>query len=136
MNIIFLIAILIFPPCYDHFTLDDDPPPTLPSLLVPPIENVVTQPPSPTNTPPPHLHAPATTSSHPMTTRFHTGSLKPHVFLNLYVTSDISFIPRSTTQAMCDPNWKSIMDADMSTLTNNHTWDFVPHPPTTNIVGY
>lgn len=36
---------------------------------------------------------------------------------------------------MSDPNWKLAMDVEMSALTDNHTWDLVPRPPTANIVG-
>ncbi|KAJ9564595.1 LOW QUALITY PROTEIN: hypothetical protein OSB04_000561, partial [Centaurea solstitialis] len=79
--------------------------------------------------------APAATSSHPMTTRSRTGSLKPKQIFNLSVTSDISPIPRSTAQAMCDPNWRAAMDAEMTALLSNHTWDLVPKPPAANIVG-
>lgn len=78
---------------------------------------------------------PSPTVGHPITTRSRTGSLKPRVILNLSATSDISPIPRSTTQAMSDPNWKLAMDAEMSALADNHTWDLVPRPPSTNIVG-
>ena len=36
---------------------------------------------------------------------------------------------------MSDPNWKLAMDAEMSALTDNHTWDLVPRPSSANIVG-
>lgn len=36
---------------------------------------------------------------------------------------------------MCDPNWCAAMDSEMSSLYSNHTWELVPKPPTTNIVG-
>nr|GEU60417.1 germacrene A oxidase-like [Tanacetum cinerariifolium] len=38
----------------------------------------------------------------------------------------MSHIPRSTAQAMCDPNWKRAMDSDMSALLSNHTWTLIP----------
>ncbi|KAJ9562193.1 hypothetical protein OSB04_007353 [Centaurea solstitialis] len=79
--------------------------------------------------------APAATSSHPMTTRSRTGSLKPKQIFNLSVTSDISPIPRSTTQAMCDPHWRAAMDAEMAAIISNYTWDLVPKPSDANIVG-
>ncbi|KAJ9547665.1 hypothetical protein OSB04_020208 [Centaurea solstitialis] len=79
--------------------------------------------------------APAATSGHPMTTRSRTGSLKPKQIFNLSVTSDISPIPRSTAQAMCDPHWRSAMDAEMAAILSNYTWDLVPKPSDANIVG-
>ncbi|KAJ9565668.1 hypothetical protein OSB04_001634 [Centaurea solstitialis] len=79
--------------------------------------------------------APATTSGHPMTTRSHTGSLKPKQIFNLSVTTDISPIPRSTAQAMCDPHWRAAMDAEMAAILSNYTWDLVPKPSDANIVG-
>ncbi|KAJ9557697.1 hypothetical protein OSB04_012311 [Centaurea solstitialis] len=75
------------------------------------------------------------TSGHPMTTRSRTGSLKPKQIFNLSVTSDISRIPRSTTQAMCDPHWRAVRDDEMSPLLFNYTWDLVPKPLNANIVG-
>ncbi|KAJ9539514.1 hypothetical protein OSB04_032247 [Centaurea solstitialis] len=79
--------------------------------------------------------APATTSGHPMTTRSRTGSLKPKQIFNLSVTSDISPIPRSTAQAMCDPHWRAALDAEMAAIISNYTWDLVPKPSDANIVG-
>ncbi|KAJ9540269.1 hypothetical protein OSB04_026775 [Centaurea solstitialis] len=79
--------------------------------------------------------APAATSGHPMTTRSRTGSLKPKQIFNLSVTSDISPIPRSTAQAMCDPHWRAAMDAEMTAILSNYTWDLVPKPSDANIVG-
>ncbi|KAJ9566586.1 LOW QUALITY PROTEIN: hypothetical protein OSB04_002552 [Centaurea solstitialis] len=77
----------------------------------------------------------AAISGHPMTTRSHTGSLKPKQIFNLSVTSDISPIPRSTAQAMCDPHWRAAMDAEMATILSNYTWDLVSKPSDANIVG-
>ncbi|KAJ9565343.1 hypothetical protein OSB04_001309 [Centaurea solstitialis] len=77
----------------------------------------------------------ATTSGHPMTTRSRTGSLKPKQIFNLSVTSDISPIPRSAAQAMCDPHWRAAMDAEMAAIISNYTWDLVPKPSDANIVG-
>ncbi|KAJ9565039.1 hypothetical protein OSB04_001005 [Centaurea solstitialis] len=79
--------------------------------------------------------APAATSGHPMTTRSRTGSLKPKQIFNLWVTSDISPIPRSTAQAMCDPHWRAAMDAEMAAILSNYTWDLVPKPSDVNILA-
>ncbi|KAJ9566603.1 hypothetical protein OSB04_002569 [Centaurea solstitialis] len=69
------------------------------------------------------------------TTLPETGSLRPKQIFNLSVTSDISPIPRSTSQAMCDPHWRTAMDAEMTALLSNYTWDLVPKPSDANIVG-
>ncbi|KAJ9566010.1 hypothetical protein OSB04_001976 [Centaurea solstitialis] len=129
---------------YDSFDIDE----SLPSLS--PIVNTSSPPPadgsstSVSSSPPPSAEttnatstssAPAAPSGHPMTTRSRTGSLKPKQIFNLSVTSDISPIPRSTAQAMCDPNWRAAMDAEMTALLSNHTWDLVPKPSAANIVG-
>ncbi|KAJ9546692.1 hypothetical protein OSB04_019235 [Centaurea solstitialis] len=79
--------------------------------------------------------APPPTSTHPMTTRSRRGSLRPKQIFNLSVTSDISPIPRSTAQAMCDPHWRAAMDAVMAAILSNFTWDLVPKPSDANIVG-
>ncbi|KAJ9536095.1 hypothetical protein OSB04_un000733 [Centaurea solstitialis] len=79
--------------------------------------------------------APTATSGHPMTTRSRTGSLKPKQIFNLSVTSDISPIPRSPAQTMCDPHWRAAMDAEMAAILSNCTWDLVPKPSDANIVG-
>jgi len=78
---------------------------------------------------------PVTPSTHPMVRRSQTGSLRPKQIFNLSATSNVSPIPKSTAQAMCDPNWKAAMDSEMSALLSNNTWDLVPKPPTANIVG-
>ncbi|KAJ9565778.1 LOW QUALITY PROTEIN: hypothetical protein OSB04_001744, partial [Centaurea solstitialis] len=77
----------------------------------------------------------ATPYGHPMTTRSRTSSLKPKQIFNLSITSDISPTPRSTAQAMCDPHWRAVMDAEMVVLLSNHTWDPIPKPSNANIVG-
>ncbi|GKE49235.1 ribonuclease H-like domain-containing protein, partial [Tanacetum coccineum] len=78
---------------------------------------------------------PPSLSNHPMVTRSQTGSLRPVDRLNLTATTTISPIPRSTAQAMCDPNWKRAMDSEMSALLSNNTWTLVPCPSHSNIVG-
>ncbi|KAJ9561455.1 hypothetical protein OSB04_006615 [Centaurea solstitialis] len=77
----------------------------------------------------------AAPSVHLMTTRSRTGSLKPKQIFNLSVTSDISPIPRSTTQAMYDAHWRAAMDSKMAALLSNQTWDLIPKPTVANIVG-
>lgn len=70
-----------------------------------------------------------------MVTRPRIWSLKPRHILNLSVTTEVSPIPRSIAQALCDPNWKIAMDFEMAALNSNHTWNLVASPRTANIVG-
>ncbi|KAJ9546650.1 hypothetical protein OSB04_019193 [Centaurea solstitialis] len=136
---------------YDAFDVDDSlpslssmvdnsspPPPAGPSASSPqppPAESSGTTSSSASSAEPPQPPAPEATSGHPMTTRSRTGSLKPKQIFNLSVTSDISPIPRSTAQAMCDPHWRAAMDAEMAAILSNYTWDLVPKPSDANIVG-
>ncbi|KAJ9548019.1 hypothetical protein OSB04_020562 [Centaurea solstitialis] len=121
---------------YESFDVDDSPPslPPIPDAVVTPPESSTTTS-SSSSAEPSQPPAPATTSGHPMTTRSRTGSLKPKQIFNLSVTSDISPIPRSAAQAMCDPHWRAAMDAEMSAIISNYTWDLVPKPSDANIVG-
>ncbi|KAJ9540986.1 LOW QUALITY PROTEIN: hypothetical protein OSB04_027492 [Centaurea solstitialis] len=136
---------------YDAFDVDDSLPslspmvdtsspppaagPSASSPQPPPAESSGTTSSSASSAEPSQPLAPAATSGHPMTTRSRTGSLKPKQIFNLSVTSDISPIPRSTAQAMCDPHWRAAMDAEMAAILSNYTWDLVPKPSDANIVG-
>ncbi|KAJ9556522.1 hypothetical protein OSB04_011136 [Centaurea solstitialis] len=139
---------------YDAFEVDDSlpslspivdtsssPPAASPSASVsssqpPPAEpSATSSSPSASSAEPSQPLAPAATSSHPMTTRSCTGSLKPKQIFNLSVTSDISPIPRSPAQALCDPHWRAAMDAEMAAILSNYMWDLVPKPSDANIVG-
>lgn len=122
-------------------------------MIIPPTTATTTSDPSPSRsfstnmhecihsqpTPPlstaPASNPPSSSNTHPMTTHSQIGSLRPRRILNLSVMTDVSPIPRSTAQAMCDVNWKSSMDSEISALNHNHMWDLVPKPPNANIVG-
>ncbi|KAJ9547592.1 hypothetical protein OSB04_020135 [Centaurea solstitialis] len=128
----------------DSFDIDD----SLPSLS--PIVNTPSPPPnngsstfvSSSQSPPTKpsgtsstSSAPTAPSSLPMNTHSCTCSLKAKQIFNLSFTSDISPIPRSTAQAICDPHWRAAMDSEMSALLSNHMWDLFPKPSHANIVG-
>ncbi|GJU04590.1 hypothetical protein Tco_1121020 [Tanacetum coccineum] len=53
-------------------------------------------------------YVPPSLLTHPIDTRSQTGSLKPVYRLVLTATTAALPLPRSTTQAMCDPNWKTL----------------------------
>ncbi|KAJ9555155.1 LOW QUALITY PROTEIN: hypothetical protein OSB04_009769 [Centaurea solstitialis] len=126
---------------YDAFDVDDSLPSLSPMVdtsspqTSPTESSGTTSSPSASSADPSQPPAPAATSGHPMTTRSRTGSLNPKQIFNLSVTSDISPIPRSTAQAMCDPHWRAAMDAEMAPILSNYTWDLVPKPSDANIVG-
>lgn len=44
-------------------------------------------------------------------------------------------IPKSTGEAMTDPNWRQAMVEEMTALHSNNTWDIVPLPPDKTTVG-
>ncbi|GKC80500.1 retrovirus-related pol polyprotein from transposon TNT 1-94, partial [Tanacetum coccineum] len=75
------------------------------------------------------------TSTHPMTTRSKTGSLKQREIFNLSVVAGPSPIPISTTHALCDLNWRTAIDSKMSSLVSNGTSVLVPPLPSANIIG-
>lgn len=95
--------------------------PLTPSISTPiPLSGSFATPTTPTWTlTPPPLPQPPT---HHNVIRSRIGSLKPRYIFNLSTTSDISTIPQSIVQALCDPHCKSTMDSEMYALTSNHTW--------------
>ncbi|GKA50481.1 ribonuclease H-like domain-containing protein [Tanacetum coccineum] len=70
-----------------------------------------------------------------MITRSQTGSLRPMKRMNLSALTIHYPLPRTSKQAMCDPNWKQAMDSEMFALLSNDTWELVPRPTHANIVG-
>ncbi|GKG24804.1 hypothetical protein Tco_0395432, partial [Tanacetum coccineum] len=51
-----------------------------------------------------------------MITRSQTGSLRPMKRMNLSALTIYYPLPRTSKQAMCDPNWKQAMDSEMFAL--------------------
>lgn len=44
-------------------------------------------------------------------------------------------IPKSTGEAMADPNWRQTMLDEMAALHSNGTWELIPLPPEKTTVG-
>ncbi|GKB35432.1 retrovirus-related pol polyprotein from transposon TNT 1-94 [Tanacetum coccineum] len=120
------------PPC----ELCTDPPPHAPSVA------------SPTHTdqPPPSPHvAPsqASTSGHPMVTRSKDGIFMRRHFADLSHVSASALHqalfttkePKGFKSAAKDPKWFAAMCDEMKALKLNATWDLVPRPTKSNIVG-
>lgn len=78
--------------------------------------------------------------SHPMVTRAKAGIFKPHYPVDLASTALLSALasssePRGFKSATKHPHWLSAMQEEMDALRANQTWDLVPCPSDTNIVG-
>lgn len=43
--------------------------------------------------------------------------------------------PTRVDDALATPVWKTTMDCEFQALSTNRTWDLVPLPPNTNLVG-
>jgi hypothetical protein len=76
---------------------------------------------------------------HPMVTRRAAGVLRPVDRLILAAATsstppDASPVPSSVRTALADPHWRRAMEEEYAALMDNHTWDLVPRPPSTNVV--
>jgi hypothetical protein len=83
--------------------------------------------------------------SHPMTTRSHTGSLKPtpfpgfklyhsrYPFLN-YSSVLYESEPSCYSKAASNPRWQAAMIAEFDALTSNSTWTLCPRPPNQHVI--
>ncbi|GJV07078.1 retrovirus-related pol polyprotein from transposon RE1 [Tanacetum coccineum] len=120
------------PPC----ELCTDPPPHAPSVASP----------AHTDQPPPSPHvAPlqASTSGHPMVTRSKDGIFMRCHFADLSHVSASALHqalfttkePKGFKSAAKDPKWFAAMCDEMKALKLNATWDLVPRPTKSNIVG-
>nr|KAJ0191946.1 hypothetical protein LSAT_V11C800452870 [Lactuca sativa] len=91
---------------------------------------------SPPPTPPASPTAAAPPQGHPMITRAKSSILKPHHHVDLsYVLSSPIHHALFAAKDPKDPKWFSAMCDEMRALKLNSTWDLVPRPSHTNIVG-
>jgi hypothetical protein len=44
-------------------------------------------------------------------------------------------VPKSYREALSHPGWRKAMEEEMHALELNHTWDLIPKPAGTSIVG-
>ncbi|XP_071694579.1 uncharacterized protein [Rutidosis leptorrhynchoides] len=108
----------------------DTPPPTEP---VPPSPQPATS--MPTRC--------AITSTHPMVTRAKSGIFKPRHIVDIAQLTHTPLHhallaakqPRGFKSASKDPAWLSAMRDEMEALSRNHTWELVPRPKQSNVVG-
>ncbi|XP_071695808.1 uncharacterized mitochondrial protein AtMg00810-like [Rutidosis leptorrhynchoides] len=83
------------------------------------------------------------TSSHPMITRSKAGIFKPKHVADLSHLSNNGLLsalfatqePKGFKSAAKDPSRLRAMHEEMSALQRNHTWDLVPRPANSNVVG-
>jgi hypothetical protein len=70
-----------------------------------------------------------------MVTRRSAEVLRPvdRLVLTANASPDASPVPSSVLAALVDPNWHHAME-EYAAFLANHTWDPVPHPPSTNVV--
>ncbi|GJU76881.1 retrovirus-related pol polyprotein from transposon RE1 [Tanacetum coccineum] len=120
------------PPC----ELCTDPPPYAP--FVASLTHTDQPPPSPYVAP-----SQASTSGHPMVTRSKDGIFMRRQFADLSHVSASSLHqalfttkePKGFKSAAKDPKWFAAMCDEMKALKLNATWDLVPRPTKSNIVG-
>ncbi|PKU84173.1 Retrovirus-related Pol polyprotein from transposon TNT 1-94 [Dendrobium catenatum] len=83
-------------------------------------------------------NAPVQQPSHPMVTRFRTGSLKPTVRLNLLHTNstpDLAHDPTSYHEASKHNVWRTAMASEFFALQQQGTWTLVPLPANCSALG-
>ncbi|PKU81655.1 Retrovirus-related Pol polyprotein from transposon TNT 1-94 [Dendrobium catenatum] len=76
--------------------------------------------------------------SHPMTTRYKSGSLKPVNRMNLLHTTNVhasSLTPNNYTEAVKYPEWRSAMADEFHALQTQGTWSLVPKPLNSSVIG-
>ncbi|GLT89691.1 hypothetical protein SLE2022_076670 [Rubroshorea leprosula] len=95
----------------------------------------------------PPSHNTTSISTHPMLTRTRIGTHTGHVKTifpknaNTMITNDISSAgpdikePKNVQQALRAPHWLQAMKEELAALHQNNTWNLVPPPLETNIVG-
>ena len=85
----------------------------------------------------------ASTNLHPMITRAKAGVFKPKHPLYVTTLMPSSLVhalittqePHSFSSASKHPGWVAAMNEELDALSSNDTWDLVPRPLHTNIVG-
>lgn len=111
------------------------PPPASPPPGSPPASPVFPEPPAA----PPAVPQ----RTHQMRTRAQSGIFKPKYPADLAFTNQFPLycallaesVPRGIKSALKHSHWVAAMNEEMAALRSNGTWDLVPRPPKTNIVG-
>nr|GEX87302.1 NBS-containing resistance-like protein [Tanacetum cinerariifolium] len=76
---------------------------------------------------------PTSIQTHPMVTRTQVGTVKRNPRIALH-TSSISLVPKSSSLALSDLNWRDAMQDKYNALIKNSTWILILKPPNVNIV--
>jgi hypothetical protein len=104
--------------------------------LQPSLDNLPSLPES--TSPPIPFPSPPATSTHHMMTRTKSKSLKPKTFpqhqvYNTSLTSDLE--PTCYTHAMKHFDWRKAMTNELTSLAINGTWELVPPPSDSHVIG-
>lgn len=73
-------------------------------------------------------------SSHPMTTQFKCGIIKPNPKHELSVSTNFLSGPIIVSEALAHPEWLAAMKEELATLEQNQTWTVVPKSTDYNVV--
>ena len=86
------------------------------------------------SSPPPVAHTPLLPRNniHGMIT---CAKLKQNPSLALHVSSTSPIEPKTLKSALKRPKWVATMQKQIDALQHNNTWNLVPRPPNTNIIG-
>uniref|UniRef100_A0A2N9FSY0 Integrase catalytic domain-containing protein n=1 Tax=Fagus sylvatica TaxID=28930 RepID=A0A2N9FSY0_FAGSY len=75
-----------------------------------------------------------TCTEHPISNRVSFDHLSPS-FKAFSLSLSSLVVPKSYREALSHPGWRKAMEEEMHALELNHTWDLIPKPAGTSIVG-
>jgi hypothetical protein len=75
-----------------------------------------------------------TCTEHPISNCVSFGHLSPS-FKEFSLSLSSLVVPKSYREALSHPGWRKAMEEEMHALELNHTWDLIPKPAGTSIVG-
>jgi transposase InsO family protein len=115
------------------------PPPVEFSLPLPPSASPSADSPSPQSTSDLDLHiairkGKRTCTEHPISNCVSFDHLSPSFKAFSFTLSSL-VVPKSYREALSHPGWRKAMEEEMHALELNHTWDLIPKPAGTSIVG-
>ncbi|GJS93245.1 ribonuclease H-like domain-containing protein [Tanacetum coccineum] len=76
---------------------------------------------------------PTSIRTHPMGTHAQVGTIKQNPRFALH-TSSISYVPKSPSLSLSDPNWRDALQDEYNATIKNSTWILVSKPLIVNLV--